>query len=289
MKSPVDGVETGFAELPSLRMHYASAGPEDGKPILLLHGFPEFWYSWRHQIPGLVNAGYRVYAPDQRGYNLTDKDGPFTADRLSADIAELQDYLGIVTCPVVGHDWGGAIAWSFAAFYPERTEKLVAMNAPHPEAFQDACKRGLTQLRKSWYMFFFQLPWIPERAFRANDFGAIREKFGELPKEYMTPEDMDRYVEALSQPGALTAAMNWYRAIPKQILGLGGKIPDPRITVPTCVIWGENDEALDKMCCDTLPEYVEDLTLHFLPESTHWVQIDNPPEVNRLLLEYLAQ
>ena len=285
METP-EGFRTRFVDLPELRMHVAEAGPEDGEPVILLHGFPEFWYTWRHQMRALADAGYRAIAPDQRGYNLTEKRGPYHARRLSQDICDLQDALGIAACPIVGHDWGGAISWSFAALYPERASKLVALNAPHPQSFQDACKRGLTQLRKSWYMFYFQLPWLPEFTIRSGDFKKIRGHFAELPGETMTPEDIERYVEALRQPGALSAALGWYRAIPGQ---LTGEMPPNDITVPTCVIWGEQDVALDKICCDTLPDYVADLRLHFLPNSTHWVQIDDPDAVNRHLLAFLAE
>jgi pimeloyl-ACP methyl ester carboxylesterase len=269
-------------------MHYVEAGDPAGPPVLLLHGFPEFWYSWRFQILALAGAGYRVIAPDQRGYNLTQKSGPYTGEQLAKDIVNLQEHLGITRSYVVGHDWGGVVAWAFAAFYPERVIKLASLNSPHPQAYQDACKRGLKQLRMSWYIFFFQLPWLPERAISANNFAKIRKLFGSLPQQYCNDEDIGYYVEALAQPGALHAAINWYRNIPRQLLGFGGRIPPDRITVPTCVIWGERDDALDVMCCDSLPRYVQDLDLHFLPESTHWVQIDAPEKVNALLLAYFA-
>jgi len=288
MPPRMPGVESKYADLDGLRMHYVEAGDPAGPPVLLLHGFPEFWYSWRFQIQALAAAGYRVIAPDQRGYNLTEKAGPYTGEQLAKDILNLQDHLGMARSYVVGHDWGGVVAWAFAAFYPERVIKLASLNSPHPQAYQDACKRGFKQLRMSWYIFFFQLPWLPERAISAHNFGKLRKLFGSLPKQYCNDEDIAYYVEAMAQPGALHAAINWYRNVPKQLLGFGGKIPPATITVPTCVIWGEQDDALDVMCCDTLPRYVKDLDLRFLPKSSHWVQIDAPDQVNAILLEHFS-
>ncbi|MBI1317482.1 MAG: alpha/beta fold hydrolase [Candidatus Hydrogenedens sp.] len=289
MPPQVPGAESRYVDLDGLRMHYVEAGDPKGAPVILLHGFPEFWYSWRFQITALAEQGYRVIAPDQRGYNLTEKKGPYTGEQLAKDILRLQDALGIERCAIVGHDWGGVVAWAFAAFYPERTNCLVSLNSPHPQAFQDACRRGLKQLRMSWYMFFFQLPWLPERAIRANNYNSLRRLFGSLPQQYVTPQDIDYYVEAMAQPGALHAAINWYRNIPQQLMGFGGRIPPNQITVPTCVIWGEKDDALSTLCCDTLPRYVEQLELHFLPESTHWLQMDDPEAVNAHLLAFLGK
>ncbi len=270
-----------------ITLHYEEMGDPSGPPVILLHGFPEFWYSWRHQMPALAQAGYRVIAPDQRGYNRSSKEGPYTVERLTLDIRRLQEALGIEQSNIVGHDWGSVVAWGFASYFPQHTRKLVTMNGPHPSAYQDAMKRGLTQLRKSWYMYFFQIPWLPELALSANNYAQLRKVFGSLPKQYMNEQDIQRYVDAVSQPGALTAMINWYRALPGQMLRTGGSMPDPIIRVPTCVIWGERDIALDKICNETLPKYVPDLELHYLPNSTHWVQLDDPHEVNRLLLAFL--
>lgn len=287
MSDWLPGAETHYADLPGLRMHYVTLGPQKGRPALLLHGFPECWYSWRHQMRALADAGFQAIAPDQRGYNLTEKKGPYDLDTLTNDLVDLLDHLGIESCPVVGHDWGGATAWSLAAMHPDRVSRLVTMNGPHPNAYVDACKRGFRQLRRSWYIFFFQLRWIPEYLLRRNDFAAVRRIFDALPDEYMDDADIDRYIEALSRPGALTAAINWYRALPWAMLRHRGSLPNPMISMPTCVIWGENDVALDVLCNDTLPEYVDELEIHYLPRASHWVQIDHPEEVNRLMLGFL--
>ncbi|MBI5091216.1 MAG: alpha/beta fold hydrolase [Candidatus Hydrogenedentes bacterium] len=274
-----------FVQLPGLRMHYAVAGPEAGRPIILLHGFPEFWYSWRFQIPALVQAGFRVYMPDQRGYNLTDKHGPYDVGTLTLDIAQFQDALGIARCPIAGHDWGAVVAWAFAARFPERVEKLVVMNGPHPNAYLDACRRHFAQIRKSWYIYFFQLPWLPERMIRRNDFAVLNRVFRALR---MSPEDVQRYKAALSQLGALTAMIGWYRAMVRGLVRSRFAAPHARITAPTCVIWGERDVALDRACNETLPHYVDDLRIHYLPNANHWVQMHRPDEVNSLLLSFLA-
>ncbi|MCC6144600.1 MAG: alpha/beta hydrolase [Candidatus Hydrogenedentes bacterium] len=273
-----------FADLPGLRMHYMTAGPDGGEPVLLLHGFPEFWYSWRFQMEALAAAGYRVIVPDQRGYNLTDKQGPYDLGTLVQDLIHLVDHLGLEKCHVAGHDWGGVTAWGFAALFPARTNKLITMNGPHPAAYLDACKRS-RQVFRSWYIFYFQIPAVPEWSLRRNDYQAIRDIFRLVPREQMSDEDIDRYVEAMAQPGALTAAISWYRGLPK--LMLRGKKQLPKIAAPTCVIWGERDHALDKACNDTLAQYVPDLLIHYVPEGTHWVQMVRPRETNQFMLEFL--
>lgn len=287
--SPSAQPSTGFLDLPNLRLHYAAAGQEDGVPVILLHGFPEFWYSWRFQTPALAAAGFRAIAPDQRGYNLSGKDGPFDLATLTGDIAHLQDALGLADAHIVGHDWGGAVAYAFAAWHPQRTRKLVVMNAPHYNAYLDTIKRAPAQSFKSWYIYFFQLPWLAERSLRARDFDAMRRAFRQIPPETMSAADIAAYVRAWEQPGAMAAMLGWYRAAFGAAVRCGLSAPPQRIASPTCVIWGEKDFALDKRCNRTLPGYVSDLRLHYLPDAGHWVQMHRPQEVNRLLLDFLAE
>lgn len=289
MSDWIPGSASNEASFDGITLRYEEMGDPGGPPVLLLHGFPEFWYSWRFQMPALAEAGFRVIVPDQRGYNRSSKTGPYSVERLTLDIRRLQACLGIEQSDIVGHDWGSVVAWGFAAYFPQHTRKLVTMNGPHPSAYQDAMKRGFVQLRKSWYIYFFQLPWLPELALRANNYAALRKIFAGLPRQYMSQTDIERYVDAASQPGALTAMINWYRALPGQMLRTGGSLPDPVIKVPTCVIWGERDFALDKSCNDTLSKYVPDLELNYLADSTHWVQMDDPESVNRLLLDFLGR
>lgn len=288
MSEWLPGSTSKSASVNGITMHYVEMGDPAGPPVILLHGFPEFWYSWRHQMPALAAAGYRVIAPDQRGYNRTSKTGPFGVETLVADIRALQEALGIERSDIVGHDWGAIVAWAFPAYFPQHTRKLAVLNGPHPEAYKDTCRRRPIQLLKSWYMGFFQVPWLPEALVRMRNYAVLRKLFADLPKPYATDADVERYVDAARQPGALTAMINWYRALPAQLRNKAA-LPDTTIRVPTCVLWGERDAFLSKACNDTLPAYVPELEIHYLPGSSHWVQLDNPGEVNRLLLAFLAK
>ena len=275
-----------------VRLHYVEAGR--GPLVILLHGFPEFWYSWRFQIPALARASFRVIAPDMRGYNLSEKPSGVASYRvkhLSADVAALVSHAGERQAVVVGHDWGGAVAWAVAARYPERVSKLVVMNAPHPTAFAREL-RTWKQIRKSWYILFFQLPWLPERLFRLGGRGALEQALrrGSLRPERFTDEDLDRYTTALLQPGALGAAINYYRAAFRSALRQvlqGGGAPTRPITTPTLLIWGEQDRFLGTELTEGLEPFVPHLRLLRIPGASHWVQIDAYERVNEGLLEFL--
>lgn len=288
MSLSLPGATSAFAQCNGITMHYVTMGPRDGKPVLLLHGFPEFWYSWRYQMPALAELGYFLIVPDQRGYNLTDKTPPYDVETLMEDIVALLDHLEVDTCPLVGHDWGGVLAWSLASYYPDRFERVVVMNAPHPNAYLDALKSS-TQLFKSWYIYLFQVPKLPEWLLSRRNCRALRRIYAQVPETYMNEEDAQHYVDAMLQPGALSAALGWYRAIPAQTRKHGGSLPNPIIQQPTLVIWGENDPALGKACNRTLAKYVPNLELHYLPDATHWVQMDHPDEVNAHLKRFLSQ
>lgn len=288
MSPTLPGATSAFGQCNGMQMHYVTMGPPEGAPVLLLHGFPEFWYSWRFQMPALAEQGYFVIAPDQRGYNLSDKHGPYDIETLVADIIALLDELGIESCQLVGHDWGGVLAWSLASYHPARFERLVVMNAPHPNAYLDALKSSF-QLFKSWYIYLFQLPKIPEWLLRCKNWAALRKIYAQVPREFMHAKDVAHYVDAMKQPGALSAALGWYRAIPAQTRKHGGSLPDPIIQQPTLVIWGEKDLALGKACNRTLDRYVPELELHYLPDASHWVQMDHPNEVNAQLERFLSQ
>src|SRR5262245_12345209 len=197
-----------------VRLHYVEAG--QGTLGVLLHGFPEFWYCWRVQLPALAAAGFRVLAPDLRGYNLSDKRAGIASYRLSLlsqDIAELIRHAGVERATVVGHDWGGVIAWHLAMTRPDCIDKLIILNAPHPTAYEREVRK-LPQLLRSWYVFFFQFPWLPELVCRWHHFALLRRALREGPVhgKRVTRDDVDRCVRALARPGALTAALNYYRA-----------------------------------------------------------------------------
>ena len=271
-----------------IRLQVASAGPADGPLVLLLHGFPEFWYGWRHQIARLAEAGLRVVAPDQRGYNLSDKPAGIAAYRLAAladDIVSLGAALGSDRFAVVGHDWGGVVAWQVAARFPERVTQAAILNAPHPATLRRYASRHPTQLAKSWYVGFFQLPKLPELALRAGGFWVLRRVLRRTSRlGTFSDADFARYREAWAQPGALTGGLNWYRALRH---GSAGRIP-PRISVPVRVIWGDRDAFLDRGLAEAGAELCENAEVFRLPRATHWVQHEEADEVNRLLLDFLG-
>ena len=207
------GVEEGYADLGEVRLHYVEAG--EGPLVVLLHGFPEFWFSWRFQIPALVAAGFRVVAPDMRGYNLSSKPRgarAYDTDRLAADVRDLIRERGAERAFVAGHDWGAGAAWITAMNHPEVVERLAILNVPHPRRMLQGL-RTPRQLAKSWYILFFQLPWLPELSARAGGWWGFRRVFEkEARPGAFTPSDIERYVDAWSQPGGPTGMINFYRA-----------------------------------------------------------------------------
>jgi pimeloyl-ACP methyl ester carboxylesterase len=279
-----------YATINGVRLHYVEAGR--GPLVVLLHGFPEFWYSWRHQIPALAQAGFRVIAPDMRGYNLSGKPKgvrPYRLEMLTADVAGLIRHAGAARANVVGHDWGGLVAWHMPTQYSEIVEKLIILNAPHP-ALARRELRTLAQLRKSWYMFFFQLRVLPEWWIRRGDFAGVRAMLQTEPlrRDAITAEDARLYVEALARPGALTAALNYYRALFRGAL-LDRPEPLPIFTTPTLVIWGERDRYLGLPLLDGLPQWVNEVQVMRIPNASHWIQVDAPEEVNRRMIDFLKE
>jgi epoxide hydrolase 4 len=277
-----------YADLGNVRLHYVEAG--EGPLVLLLHGFPQFWYEWRHQIPALVEAGFRVVAPDMRGYNLSDKPPGVRAYRvelLARDVERLIVACGERTAVVVGHDWGAIVAWIAAMRNPGRVGRLAILNVPHPARFLD----GLLspgQLLRSSYMFFFQIPRLPEEVIRAGDFALLRSALLRDPVRAgaITADDIERYVGAMARPGALTAILNYYRAFllnPRETRALL-----KRIEAPVLVIWGERDRFLSRKLAEPPRLWVPNLLrVERLPDASHWVAEDCPLEVNTLLLDFL--
>jgi pimeloyl-ACP methyl ester carboxylesterase len=258
--------------------------------VLLLHGFPEFWYGWRAQIPALAKAGYRVIAPDQRGYNLSDKPKGASAYRVEAlvqDVLGLVDALGYEQINLVGHDWGAMVAWVAALQHPGRVRKLGILNVPHPAVMFNFLRRGdPEQLRRSWYIFFFQLPWLPELFLRRNDWrNMTRALRGSGKIHTFTNEDIAQYKEAWSQPGALTAMLHWYRAAVRRRPKLP---PVPRVKAPTLILWGMRDAALSHRMARLSLDYCEDGKLILFEDASHWVQHDEAELVTQYLLEFLA-
>ncbi|HLX56793.1 MAG TPA: alpha/beta hydrolase [Ktedonobacteraceae bacterium] len=271
-----------------IRMHYVTQG--EGPLVVLLHGFPEFWYSWRYQIPVLAEHGYRVVAPDMRGYNDSDKPRKgYDVATLMRDIVGLIKGLGYEKAVIVGHDWGGVLAWHFAIRYPELTERLIVLNAPHPGALMREF-RTFKQLRKSWYIFVFQLPWLPEFLLLRNHAEGIGRMLrgAALQKGAFTPGDIEKYRQAMSKPGAMTAALNYYRQIFRRLptAYTGGSY---QIGVPTLLIWGEHDIALGIELTMGLEQWVNKLEIRRVPDSGHWVQQEQPEQVNLYMLEFLSE
>lgn len=283
-------IEHRFATVNGVRLHYVEAGK--GPLVLMLHGFPECWYSWHHQIPALAAAGYRAVAVDMRGYNLSDKPNKvwdYRGEVLARDIADLIDALGEKRATVVGHDWGGAVAWLFASYYPEKLERLVVMNCPHPATFAKALRTSRKQVKKSWYMFMFQVPVLPERAIAKNNFAWVRSLMQKDPvrRGAFSSTDIDTYVDALSQPGALTGAVNYYRAVFRYDVFKSVKLP--RIEKPVFMIWGDQDKYIGVELAEPNPKRVPNCRVHHIPNASHWVQVDAPAEVNRALLGFLGE
>ena len=281
-------LEYSYIETNGIRLHVVQAGSQSGTPVLLLHGFPEFWYCWRLQIPALVEAGCRVIVPDQRGYNLSDKPNGVKAyrmDELVNDVVGLIDALGYEKVNLVGHDWGAAVAWVLANRHPERLHRLGILNVPHPEVMKRFLKRDLEQLRRSWYIFFFQLPWLPEARMRADNWrGTVRALRGSGLIHTFTNEDIEKYKEAWSRPGAMTAMINWYRAAARYQMS---DMKDARIRVPTLMMWGMKDMALSHRLARPSMDYCEEGNLILLPEATHWVQLDEAESVNHYMVDFL--
>jgi pimeloyl-ACP methyl ester carboxylesterase len=281
-----------FADVNGVRLHYVEAGAGAGRPlVILLHGFPEFWYGWRNQIGPLADAGFRVVAPDMRGYNLSSKPprvADYRVELLADDVHALARHLGHERFHLVGHDWGGVVAW-WAAMAPAggSIERLVILNAPHPAAYLRELRRP-RQLLRSWYVFAFQVPRLPEAGIRARDFNALRQLFRDGPARpgAFTVADIDRYVDAFRQPGALTAAVNYYRAAARR--SPAGVVRQARpIHTPTLVIWGERDKYLVQELTIGLARWAPNVHVERFPAAAHWVQHDEPERVNQLIAGFL--
>jgi epoxide hydrolase 4 len=273
-----------------VRLHYVEAGA--GPLVLLLHGFPEFWYSWRRQLPALAAAGFRALAPDLRGYNLSDKPRGVPAYRLRAlmdDVAGLIRHSGADRAVVVGHDWGGVLAWHLPHYHPDLVDRLIVLNAPHPAAYRRELRHG-RQALKSWYVLFFQVPGLPEQLFSFGDYALVGRVLRRQPVHpgAFTAEDVRRYKHALSRPGALTAALNYYRAALRHDFRAAARTARP-IPTPTLLLWGEQDPYLSPRLTEGLGPWVPNLRVVRIPDASHWLQNDVPERVNRLMIDFLHE
>ncbi|MFD0938602.1 alpha/beta fold hydrolase [Methylobacterium trifolii] len=272
--------------LPEVSLHVAEAGPADGMPTILLHGFPEFWFGWRCQIGPLAQAGLRLVIPDQRGYNLSDKPDGIAAyhlDRLAADVIALADACGFGRFRLVAHDWGGLVAWWVASHHPERIERLAILNAPHPGIFGAYLRRHPGQMLRSYYVAIFQIPGLPERRLTARNGAVLRKAMAATSRLGSFAEaDLDHYAAAWTRPGAMKAMLNWYRALVR--LGRG---PPPRVAPPTLIVWGRRDLALQPGLAEASLSLCDDGRIVWFDEATHWVQHDEPEAVNAALIAFL--
>lgn len=293
----MDEFKSEYASVNGQRLHYVSIGK--GKMMLFLHGFPEFWYEWRHQLREF-SSDYQAVALDMRGFNLSSKPkdvDQYKMEHLVEDIRAFADHMKQKKFILVGHDWGGVVAWAFAMKHPDMLEKLIIINAPHPMTFDRELRENPAQQRASSYMLFFRSP-LAEATLSANNYAALVDAVlkGGLQAGTAKEEDKKAYIEAWSQPGALTGGLNYYRASqvgPPESGKEGGipnlkeQMPDPVVKTQTLVIWGEQDTALLPSMLNGMEKFVPKMTLKKIPDGTHWVVHEKPKEVNKLIRDYL--
>lgn len=284
----MDGVSFTWREVGGVKLHVAEAGPPEGPLVILLHGFPEFWFGWRDLIGPLAAAGFHVVAPDQRGYNLSDKPRGVEAyrlDSLARDIFGLAETFGAETFRLVGHDWGASVAWWMASQRPQRLERLAILNAPHPAIWKRAMTEDPEQKRKSRYVQMLRIPWLPEFMVRAGGYKGLSDAFaGAARPAAFGPEIMARYQEAWRRPGALTATLNWYRALFAQDL----QVPAPAsIPTPTLVLWGDLDPFAEPSLAEASAALCANAEVRHFPGATHWIAHDEPEAVADALIAFL--
>ncbi|HEX4592535.1 MAG TPA: alpha/beta hydrolase [Gemmataceae bacterium] len=269
-------------------LHAVRTGDRGGPAVILLHGFPEFWYGWRNQLGPLADAGFHVVALDQRGYNTSDKPPhvrDYNLDRLADDVASVIAALGVDNAAVVGHDWGGIVAWWLAVTRPERVRRLAILNAPHPAVMRRALRTDPLQMLRSWYAFMMQIPGLPEWSFRWRNWdGMVRGLQNSSRPGTFTDNDFVHYRQAWSQPGAITAMINWYRAAMRS----PPVIPiDVRVHVPTLLLWGAKDKFIRRKYAEKSAAMCDDARLEVFEDATHWLQHEEAGRVNGRLIEFL--
>ncbi len=282
----IRGLMFAWPRLGPITLYVAEAGPRTGPLVMLLHGFPEFWFGWRHQIGALANAGFHVVAPDQRGYNFSDKPkgvGAYNLDLLAGDIINLADCFGARTFSLVGHDWGASVAWWVGQKHPERLRRLAILNAPHPALWKRAMNEDPEQRALSRYVRLLGIPLIPELAIRAGRYASLVDALRDSTRA-LSDTEITFYRQAWARPGALTAMINWYRAL----LRTNFERPAPHsIEVPTRIIWGAKDKYATLKLAEESAGLGTGTELTVLPNATHWVQHDEAERVNAMLLEFL--
>lgn len=273
----------------NIDIHLIEAGPAAGRPIIFLHGFPDFWYGWKDQITYFADRGYRVIVPDQRGYHRSGKPKGLKAYRckhLMEDIVSLIEVLELKEVHLVGHDWGGIVSWLLGIYHPKQFKTITILNAPHPGVLRR--RISPKQILRSWYIYLFQLPWIPEWLFGRNNFKLLRKSMLKmaLPGTFSTT-DMERYTQAWK--GSLTTMINWYRAIRvSREFRDNIKAPKP-VFLPLLLLWGKQDLSLDFSLAKASMDFAPNGELHTFPDATHWLQHEKSAEVNRAILEFTQE
>ncbi len=278
-----------------LKLRAAVAG--DGPLVVMLHGFPESWYSWRHQLRAL-SGRFRCVAPDLRGYG--ESDAPrgvqnYTVETLAGDVRDVIHHFGQERAVIIGHDWGGVIAWVASLMLSDMVERLVILNAPHPRQMLRHLRSNFRQMARSWYILFFQLPWLPEMVLRARNFALLMRTMREsaVQKDAFSQADLSHFREALSRSYALTAALNYYRALARRDLLTeppAGHWLARKVQAPTLIIWGEQDIALTRELTYGMEDlFARGFEIKYVPDSGHWVQQEKPHLVNRHILDFLSQ
>ncbi len=278
-------------ETRGVKLHAVAAGPAGGPVVILLHGFPEYWKGWSRQIEALAGAGYRVIVPDQRGYHLSDKPpnvADYRLELLAGDVVGILDQLGVRRAFIAGHDFGATVTWWLLAFHPERFEAAAILNVPHPLVMQRRLRTSFAQIRRSWYMFFFQLPALPERWFGRNDGRAgARLLLASSRSGTFSSEDLDDYRRAWSVPGALRSMIHWYRAAFR--FALPKRSPSEwRVSVPVLILWGEADAFLCPQMARESLAFCSDGRCIVLPGVSHWIQHEEPERVAGELIGHFA-
>lgn len=289
------GVESTIRTVDGVDLHVVTAGDPGDPLVVLLHGFPDFWYGWRHQIEPLVDAGYRVLVPDQRGYNLSESPrgtDAYRIDDLTSDIRALVESEGRESAHVIGHDWGAIVAWTLAIESPAFVDRLGIVNVPHPAAFREALRSSADQLRRSWYVFFFQLPLLPEWILGRDDYRLLSDALLESGStDAFSAVDIERYRASWQMAGSLSGLINWYRAAglhPTDLLS-GSTEGGELVHAPTCIIWGERDTALSPDLAPMSRQYCPNGGVERFPDASHWVHQEEPEAVTELLVEHLEK
>jgi pimeloyl-ACP methyl ester carboxylesterase len=283
---PTAEIRHEYADVNGIRMHYAVAG--SGPLVVMLHGFPDFWYTWRRQIPALAGR-FTVVAPDQRGYNETSKPAwGYEVDVLVADVLGLVRALGHERAFLVGHDWGAAVAWAAAIAHPQRVARLAVLNVPHPAVFTRHLTSNPRQMLRSSYMAFFQLPWLPELALRAGDFATLERVVRADLGDRIGDDELAAWKRALATPGTLTGGLNWYRAAARR--GAKAFFPGPEVQcrVPTLLIHGDSDPFLGPELFVGNERYCPDLRVRPVRDAGHWVHQGEPGLVSDELVRFLG-